>query len=1853
MTEDSLHLITPDIERTSRGVDPKSREEFSVASSDRRSATRTRLNLEVDYNDQVPGEPYDPFARLARNLGCNDQVSGNPDDPFKADECESPTPYFSPRQYSPRLMREWFKGEYNPNSPVYDPYRNVVDYSPESKDDPEHPIEFPEVPILHPAPTTFHFRGVARKNVNTTDAPSSTKPQFYVRRCHKNDGTCNWVGFSPSSGSLSSGSLSSDTGTNTSISSNPHPSSPVKPLTTPERLQVTEFLKDLSFYSDYKSDKELRELHDLVKLVNAFGDTSTSVTLRNQYAERAIENIHFDSLVLYRAPRLGRILHFLAIQCCETTIDKTDLLCHFKELWETIDLEASKSKSLTDIVFAVNEVTPSNLTKAEKNKAKRLRKKANKKRDRILIEELKEKGFDIKGFTNLSLEEKNSIEVAFRPSSEDENYAKLLERQLHNEAKYCDEDCDDSPISLMSAGEDIPGDFHLFADTHPRRSKSHKHRFHLQFIPAPWNLPRQGRIFAVNNVSKSREYRSFQVMIDSGASKHVTGNALLAKNFNLRDTTVFSAANGDLMPASKEGDLHALTLENEPIVIQQVHFVPALGANTLLSVTQLVEKDNAIVHFCSTGSYILFKSSGIQVPLTRVENQLFLSIQIAVDNGKKPIHQMNENLSPHKFAVGDDVKVVASYFKLVGKPPLDNYFHGYVKSLGPPHKDGSNTYFIYFHYDRKTLKMREIDLEPSTTQLTKETKVLMKGKSVVSMNKSNNIRRSKKEVENDKIKSNTLPSESKHTVSLQIPPPTLPQPLPSSSSTPSSLSSSSSSFFTPPKTSQTNKPDSNLTHEISPDFTCRPDERVRNFKSTGFPLSDKFTLKHLALSHLNSAAMLKLYPDLKIPNNWSCETCLESNFQTTKHSSVQVIASSPHDVWLVDSFGPIHPPSNSGYVGATIIKDQYSKSGYIHFRKSAPSSSNTIEALEAVATQTGQFPRQLHSDMGTEFVSEEVQMFLKKRLIKHTTSVAFHHSGNGGVETLIKTLWCHAKGNLLHSNAPAVFWVYALQYSLLCYNISPSYLAGWRSPHEILTGRPPILDTSHPNAIPLHPFGCVVYYKRHDHKGKLAPNSTKGFYLGASTDRGNSLIVGDLYHDGRAGFNVRHTIDVVVRRDENYFLEENRLKTPTQLGEKETIHIDETTSEDALAIKEQQITPSNYISYVDEMGDALVKSVEKFSSFIHYGYNDPIPFLGSVGTSSLPDPISYKEALNRPEAEYWKEAIRKEWEENILKKATTPVSIKSVAGKMLLPTTLVLKTKPGPIYKARVCVLGNLQKIIRQRLDRAKKFSKEKTFSSSRSNSENHGNTSSTGSSSYTNIMKDSNDHGSLTNPMTFAPTVSAVSVRTLIALIGSKCLPEDSVVRTGDVSAAFCIPKMPPDVEIYIQAPIKELRKEGVVWKLTSPLYGLEEAPFLWHKFFLKLLLEINWIQSETDQCMFYKKNKDGELLGILAIFVDDSLFYGEEKLWSEVVNTLSKKFDFKDMGRPERFLGMDFTYTEGGLYVSHKSYIEKSLDKFGFGGVNPCKTPCFERDLPKLDVHTADPTLYQSMVGTILHNANICNPTISFATSEIAVHMLAHNEEHFKAVHKVFKYLKFMKNKGLYVKEGQTLSLEVYCDADWASNKSSRRSTSGVCILLNGVCVAYYSKKQKSVALSSCEAELFALSQAIRLLGYVRSILEEFGVMDEKSSVVIYCDSQSAIALASSQASQCPQKHIDIRLKHIKEKVASGQVKLVYIPSAHNVADIFTKGLPVDAHHRHMDVLMKDVPEKEEVNIIQLMNEFRLNDYMDSFDSDSENGGVLESNHKTRDTITFIDDTTVETSRLSNRNELNISRELSEDSL
>lgn len=147
-------------------------------------------------------------------------------------------------------------------------------------------------------------------------------------------------------------------------------------------------------------------------------------------------------------------------------------------------------------------------------------------------------------------------------------------------------------------------------------------------------------------------------------------------------------------------------------------------------------------------------------------------------------------------------------------------------------------------------------------------------------------------------------------------------------------------------------------------------------------------------------------------------------------------------------------------------------------------------------------------------------------------------------------------------------------------------------------------------------------------------------------------------------------------------------------------------------------------------------------------------------------------------------------------------------------------------------------------------------------------------------------------------------------------------------------------------------------------------------------------------------------------------------------------------------------------------------------------------------------------------------------------------------------------------YQKQENGLKLLGYSDADWASN-DDRRSTTGYCFSLSeqGPLISWKSKKQTTVALSSCEAEYMALAASVQESIYLRQLLTEFSVDCQIEPVVIHEDNQGTIALAKNPVSHQRSKHIDVRFHFIRTELENGKIIVKYCPTEDMIADILTK--------------------------------------------------------------------------------------------
>ncbi|KAI5313451.1 hypothetical protein L3X38_042627 [Prunus dulcis] len=132
-------------------------------------------------------------------------------------------------------------------------------------------------------------------------------------------------------------------------------------------------------------------------------------------------------------------------------------------------------------------------------------------------------------------------------------------------------------------------------------------------------------------------------------------------------------------------------------------------------------------------------------------------------------------------------------------------------------------------------------------------------------------------------------------------------------------------------------------------------------------------------------------------------------------------------------------------------------------------------------------------------------------------------------------------------------------------------------------------------------------------------------------------------------------------------------------------------------------------------------------------------------------------------------------------------------------------------------------------------------------------------------------------------------------------------------------------------------------------------------------------------------------------------------------------------------------------------------------------------------------------------------------------------------------------------------------FSDADWAGNIDDRKSTSGGCFYLRNNLVAWHSKKQNCVSLSTAEAEYIAAGSCYTQLLWMKQMLCDYDIV--QGTLIIFCDNQSAINISKNPVEHSRTKHIDIRHHFIRDLVADDLLALKYIPTDKQLADIFTK--------------------------------------------------------------------------------------------
>lgn len=414
-----------------------------------------------------------------------------------------------------------------------------------------------------------------------------------------------------------------------------------------------------------------------------------------------------------------------------------------------------------------------------------------------------------------------------------------------------------------------------------------------------------------------------------------------------------------------------------------------------------------------------------------------------------------------------------------------------------------------------------------------------------------------------------------------------------------------------------------------------------------------------------------------------------------------------------------------------------------------------------------------------------------------------------------------------------------------------------------------------------------------------------------------------------------------------------------------------------------------------------------------------------------------------------------------------------------------------------------------------------------------------------------------------FAPVSKHTSLRALLAVVAAK----DYELHQLDIKTAFLNGELEEDVYTE-QAPGYQEGSSDTACHLKRALYGLKQAPRTWHQRLDQELGQLRFYPSDADPSLYVAAYDDGTT-SYLLIYVDDILIAAESmSRVNEIKAALLTAFDARDMGPAEFYLGMTIERDRNKhiIKLGQERALLDLLEKYNMLSSKTKSTPLTSipgaDDGEPLDTGTHP---YASLVGALLYFSICTRPDISHAVGVLARYMAKPRTAHWTEAKNVLRYLCGTTKYGLMFGT-DTSGLLGYCDADYASDTDTRRSTTGYVFLLHGGAISWASRRQQTVAASTTEAEYMAAAAATKEALWLRKLM--FNLKMEVPTITILDDNQSAIKLLKNPVSSQRSKHIDVIYHFARERVARKEVEFKYVSTDQMIADNLTKPVPKAKH-------------------------------------------------------------------------------------
>ncbi|XP_062528652.1 copia protein isoform X2 [Bombyx mori] len=931
----------------------------------------------------------------------------------------------------------------------------------------------------------------------------------------------------------------------------------------------------------------------------------------------------------------------------------------------------------------------------------------------------------------------------------------------------------------------------------------------------------------------------------------------------------------------------------------------------------------------------------------------------------------------------------------------------------------------------------------------------------------------------------------------------------------------------------------------------------------------------------------KFLKGMKIKGDFSdnfCEICVRAKMCRHPFGKERIAAKSPLEIVHTDLCGPIELPTWDNHKYFVTFLDDFTHFSAVYLLSSKNDVFDKIKQFIFLAENHFRLKvKKIRCDNGTEYSNNSLISWCQNKGIVLDLTIPYTPQLNGKAERLNRTLMEKTRALLLDGAVPKYLWGEALLTASFLLNRCPTKGKN-KTPAELWFGIKP--DVSN-----IRRFGSTTYFKINSGLKKLDDRCKKGILVGyvrngykiwvedeqkiirardVRINEGEQGILGGylednevingLWGDERENTNRNNTNennraddevrevregdfrginsngvnevreDVVIRQN-NRGRNENRVERGRIINIEETDIFSETNEEETIegetndrgtnanetnenGTNDSPLTNENLVETL-RSNDDMDEREEFLDSENTEGINEQVlentrtgrpqrnrrppdrykDFIMEDGEFSL---LTFEEAIESKEKENWLKAIKEEMDSLKENNTWSLVDKKEAEGRKLVTSKWIFSVKPDGRYKARLVARGFQQKY---------KIDYDETYS----------------------------------------PVIDTTSLRILLSIAADKGLK----LKQFDIKTAFLHGNLKET--IYMKVPKGYNNCEGKVCKLNKSLYGLKQAPLMWNIRFTEFLSEIGFRQLKLNKCIFILDMTENKRI-YLGIYVDDGIIIGENlKDLEEIINKLKKEFDLRVSEKVSNYIGLDIETEKSGIKLHQQKYSEKLLQKFNMNNVRDCNYPSIlVEQHPSVKVDKKMHEEYREMVGSLLYLSNKTRPDISFHVGYCSRHQNSPNLNDLNNVKNILRFIKSSKEKGIHYSKGDNI-LRGFCDSDFAGDPDTRRSTSGFVIWMNGGPIAWSSRKQSVVALSSTEAEYIAAAECCKELLYIRDLVKE--ITNENLDIEMRVDNQSAIWLMKKGIMNKRSKHIDVKYTTLKKRLMKTRLKLNTVQLGHRL--------------------------------------------------------------------------------------------------